>query len=236
MILAAGRGERLRPLTDSQPKPLLPIAGAPLIVHQLRWLRRAGVAEVVVNTHHLAAQVERCLGTGEAFGLHIRISREAELLDTGGGIRQALPWLGPGPFLVLNGDIWTDYDFAALVHPTVPAEAEVLGHLVLTPTPAHLAHGDFHLDARGLARREPAANKDLTYCGIARLTTALFDAAPDGPFSLREPYFGAAAAGRLTGERFAGTWIDIGTPGQLARARRVGKPTRAAGGAGDAQL
>lgn len=234
MILAAGRGERLRPLTDRQPKPLLPVAGAPLIVHQLRWLRRAGVTEVVVNTHHLAAQVEQRLGTGEAFGLPIRISREAELLDTGGGIRQALPWLGPEPFLVLNGDIWTDYAFAALL--TVPVEADALGHLVLTPTPDHLPHGDFHLDAGGRVRREPAAANDLTYCGIARLTTALFDDAPDGPFSLRELYFAAAAAGRLTGERFAGTWIDIGTPGQLARARRVAKPVCPAAGAGDAQL
>lgn len=233
MILAAGRGERLRPLTDRQPKPLLPIAGTPLIVHQLEWLRRAGVAEVVVNTHHLAAQVEQCLGTGEAFGLPIRISREAELLDTGGGIRRALPWLGPGPFLVLNGDIWTDYAFAL---PAVPVEADALGHLVLTPMPGHLAHGDFHLDEGGQVRREPAANNDLTYCGIARLTTALFDAVPDGPFSLRELYFDAAAAGRLTGERFDGTWIDIGTPGQLALARRVAKPACAAGGAGDAQL
>lgn len=230
MILAAGRGERLRPLTDSQSKPLLPIAGVPLIVHQLGWLRRAGVSEVVVNTHHLAAQVEQCLGTGEAFGLPIRISREAELLDTGGGIRQALPWLGPDPFLVLNGDIWTDFAFASLMHPV----ADALGHLVLTPTPGHLAHGDFHLDEGGQVRREPVANNDLTYCGIARLTTALFDAAPEGPFSLRELYFSAAAAGQLTGERFAGTWIDIGTPGQLARARRVAKPA-CVGGVGDTQ-
>lgn len=230
MILAAGRGERLRPLTDRQPKPLLPIAGAPLIVHQLGWLRRAGVSEVVVNTHHLAAQVEQCLGTGEAFGLPIRISREAELLDTGGGIRQVLPWLGPGPFLVLNGDIWTDFALASLMH----SVADALGHLVLTPTPDHLPHGDFHLDEGGQVRREQAAANDLTYCGIARLTTALFDDAPDGPFSLRELYFAAAAAGRLTGERFAGTWIDIGTPGQLARARRVAKPTCTVVGAGDA--
>ena len=235
MILAAGRGERLRPLTDRQPKPLLPIAGAPLIVHQLRWLRRAGVAEVVVNTHHLAEQVEQCLGAEEASGLPIRISREAELLDTGGGIRQALPWLGPEPFLVLNGDIWTDYAFADLVASATPVETDALGHLVLTPTPEHLAHGDFHLDEGGRVRREPGAANDLTYCGIARLTTALFDAAPDGPFSLRELYFAAAAAGRLTGERFTGTWIDIGTPGQLARARRLAKPA-CVGGAEDAPL
>ena len=223
MILAAGRGERLRPLTDRQPKPLLPIAGAPLIVHQLRWLRRVGAHEVVVNTHHLAAQIEERLGTGTEFGMRLRISREAELLDTGGGIRQALPWLAPGPFLLLNGDIWTDYAFAALASRATPPNesAGTLGHLVLTPTPPHLSHSDFHLDEAGRVRREPAANNDLTYCGIAQLTTALFAAAAEGPFSLRELYFAAAAAGRLTGERFAGTWIDIGTPGQLARARCI---------------
>ena len=215
MILAAGRGERLRPLTDRVPKPMIPIRGEPLIVHQLGWLRQAGITEVVVNVHHLAAHIEQALGDGAKFGMHIRYSRERELLDTGGGILQALDWLRPGPFVVLNGDIWTDYGFAALRPP-----ADAIGHLVLTPTPAHRQHGDFHLDGDRVRRGEPERN-DLTYCGIAVLREALFDNAPAGPFSLRELYFDAAAEGKLTGERFAGTWIDIGTPAMLERAQAL---------------
>ena len=215
MILAAGRGERLRPLTDRVPKPMLAIASAPLIVHQLRWLRRAGVREVVVNLHHLADCVERGLGTGSRFGMRIRYSREEELLDTGGGVARALPLLRPGPFLVLNGDIWTDFPFATLLH-----RRPTRGHLVLTPKPRHLRQGDFHLDGRRV-RRGPPALDDSTYCGIAVLEESLLAAAPPGAFSLRDLYFAAAAGGELTGERFAGTWIDIGTPDQLRRARQL---------------
>ena len=217
MILAAGRGERLRPLTDRVPKPMIPVGGEPLIVHQLGWLRRAGITEVVVNVHHLAAHIEQALGDGAKFGVRIRYSREPALLDTGGGILQALDWLRPGPFVVLNGDIWTDYGFARLRPPS-----DAIGHLVLTPTPAHRKHGDFHLDGDRVRRGEPERN-DLTYCGIAALREALFDNAPAWPFSLRELYFDAAAAGELTGERFAGRWIDIGTPAMLERAQALAR-------------
>ncbi|MDE0661571.1 MAG: nucleotidyltransferase family protein [Gammaproteobacteria bacterium] len=217
MILAAGRGERLRPLTERIPKPLVLLAGEPLIVHQLRWLRRAGIRDVVVNLHHLGDAIERALGTGIDLGIRIRYSREPELLDTGGGIKKALPDLLPGPFVVLNGDIWTNYAFRDLtdVH---AAKA----HLVLTPTPAHKDRADFHLEtAAGAARVRRGAASDLTYCGIAVLDESLFADTPDGAFPLTDPLFRAAHAGEVTGEIFTGTWIDIGTHEQLKRARRL---------------
>ena len=212
MILAAGRGERLKPLTERLPKPMIPIANEPLIVHQLRWLRRAGIRDVVVNVHHLAEQIEQ-LGSGIDLGLRIRYSREEELLETGGGVKKALPHLRPSPFLVLNGDIWTNFPFKTL-RDVRPEQA----HLVLTPTPAHLDRADFHL-RDGRVRR--GTDDDLTYCGIAVLHEALFRDAPSGPFSLAELFFRAAAAGNLDGERFDGTWIDVGTPEQLKRVRRL---------------
>ncbi|MCY3841486.1 MAG: nucleotidyltransferase family protein [Gammaproteobacteria bacterium] len=217
MILAAGRGERLRPLTERVPKPLLPVAGEPLIVHQLRWLRRAGIRDVVINLHHLAEAIEGKLGAGSDLGVRIHYSRESELLETGGGIKRALPELRPGPFVVLNGDIWTNYVFRDLVD-VRPGKA----HLVLMPTPVYKDRADFHLDATGgtaLVRR--GADNDLTYCGIAVLSESLFDDTPDGPFSLTDPLFSAVDRGEVTGEVFDGTWIDIGTPKELKRARRL---------------
>ena len=212
MILAAGRGERLRPLTDRTPKPMIPIAGEPLIVHQLRWLRRGGVRDVVINLHHLGEQIEAEVGSGRELGMRVRYSREEELLETGGGIKRALAHLRPGPFVVLNGDIWTDYPFAKLL-----GSRPRRGHLVLTPKPPHRPMADFHLRGGRVLR---SARSDLTYCGIAVLAPALFDAAPDGPFSLRDLYFDAAAAGELTGELFHGVWADVGTAEQLEAVRR----------------
>ena len=217
MILAAGRGERLRPLTERIPKPLIRLGGEPLIVHQLRWLHRANIRDVVINLHHLGEAIERALGTGSDLGVRIHYSREPELLDTGGGVKKALPRLRPGPFLVLNGDVWTNYPLRDLTDAR-PAKA----HLVLTPTPAYRDQADFHLDTTGgtaLVRR--GADDNLTYCGIAVLAESFFDDTPDGPFSLTDPLFKAAARGEVSGEIFHGTWIDIGTPGQLKRARRL---------------
>ena len=217
MILAAGRGERLRPLTERIPKPLIPIAGEPLIVHQLRWLHRAGIRDVVINLHRLGEAIERALGTGADLGVRIRYSHEPDLLDTGGGIKRALPRLAPEPFLVLNGDIWTNYPFRDLTE-VRPAKA----HLVLTSTPAYKDEADFHLDTTdGSALVRRSARNDLTYCGIAVLAASLFDHTPDGPFSLTDPLFKAAARGEVSGEIFDGTWIDIGTPAELKRARRL---------------
>ena len=223
MILAAGRGERLRPLTERIPKPLIPLGGEPLIVHQLRWLQRAGIRDVVINLHHLGAAIERTLGTGGDLGVRIHYSLEADLLDTGGGIRKALAHLLPGPFLVLNGDIWTNYPFRDLtaIHP-------VKAHLVLTPRPAYKDRADFHLDTTGGAPRvRRGTANDLTYCGIAVLGEALFANTPDGAFSLTDPLFRAVNDGEVTGEVFDGVWIDIGTPRQLQRAqRRVARARR----------
>ena len=215
MILAAGRGERLRPLTDRIPKPMIPIGGEPLVVHQLRWLRCVGIREVVINVHHLGAQIERGLGDGTDHGMCIRYSREEDLLDTGGGVKQALPRLGTDPFVLLNGDIWTNYPFGNLLDKR-PQQA----HLVLTPTPPHLSRADFRLEG-DLVRRAGATPNDLTYCGIGVLAAALFENSPDGAFSLADLYFRAAAVGQLAGELFNGDWIDIGSPERLRQVRQL---------------
>jgi MurNAc alpha-1-phosphate uridylyltransferase len=216
MLLAAGRGERLRPLTDRTPKPLLPVAGEPLIVHQLRWLERAGIREVVVNLHHLGDAIERVLGDGGDLRLRIRYSREEVRLETGGGILRALPLLGGDPFVVLNADIWTDYDFASL---RSALRGDDHAHLVLTPTPPDRAEGDFDFVGDRVVRADPP--RPLVYCGIGVLHPSLFDGAPTGAFSLRDLLFAASAAGRVSGETFAGLWIDVGTPEQLRRVRRL---------------
>ncbi|MYD98303.1 MAG: nucleotidyltransferase family protein [Gammaproteobacteria bacterium] len=228
MILAAGRGERLRPLTERVAKPMLIVGGDPLIVHQVRWLHRAGIREIVINLHHLGEQIERALGNGKDFGVRIRYSHEPEILDTGGGIRNALVHLAPGPFVIVNGDVWTNYRFDRLLR-IQPSD----GHLVLTPTPAHKEKADFHVEpgTDPLKVRRGSSDDDLTYCGIAVLHPALFEGSPEGPFPLTDLLFPAAAEGRLSGEIFAGAWIDIGTHDQLKEARRradglVPDPTR----------
>ena len=213
MILAAGRGERLRPLTDRTPKPLLPIGALPLIVHQVQWFAAAGIHDIVINLHHLGEQIEQCLGDGKALGVTIRYSREATLLETGGGIQRALPLLGDQPFVILNGDIWTDYPLGRL--PTTLGGD--LAHLVLTPTPANRQEGDFGLSGDRVTR---GAERPYTYCGIALIAPALFDAAPPAPFSLRVLFFKAIAQGRIRGEVWTGQWSDIGTPDQLDAVRR----------------
>lgn len=221
MILAAGRGQRLAPLTDRMPKPMVPIGGEPLVVHQLRWLQRAGVREVVINLHHLGEQIEAAVGDGGSFGVRVLYSHEEEPLETGGGIKKALPHLRPAPFLVLNGDIWTDYPFHKLL-----AARPRRAHLVLTPKPPHKPVADFHFAgaATGQGHRavgRKAALDDLTYCGIAVLAEELFTDAGDGRFSLRDLLFRAADRNLLTGERFDGVWIDIGAPEQLRHARQL---------------
>jgi MurNAc alpha-1-phosphate uridylyltransferase len=213
MILAAGRGERLRPLTDHVPKPLLPIGAQPLIVHQVQWLAAAGIRDIVINLHHLGEQIEQRLGDGSALGVTIRYSREAALLETGGGIQHALPLLGDAPFVILNGDIWTDYPLRRLPN-TLGGD---LAHLVLTRTPANRQEGDFGLSGDRVKR---GAERPYTYCGIALIAPALFDAAPPAPFSLRILFFEAIARGRIGGELWTGEWTDIGTPDQLDAVRR----------------
>jgi MurNAc alpha-1-phosphate uridylyltransferase len=205
MILAAGRGERMRPLTDRVPKPLLPVAGKPLIVHHLEALSRAGFAEVVVNLSWLGAQIRELLADGGDFGLKIDYSEEAEALETAGGIRQALPLLGE-QFVVVNADIFTDYDFSRL------RGIEAAAHLVLVPNPTHNDGGDFALaETLVLNRGEPR----FTFSGIGCYRRELFAALKPGKRPLAPLLREAADAGRVSGELFTGNWTDIGTPERL---------------------
>jgi len=211
MILAAGKGERLRPLTLHTPKPLIPVAGVPLIEYHLRALAAAGFSEVVINHAWLGQHIEDHLGSGERFGLTIRYSAEGEPLETGGGIHHALPLLGDQPFLVVNGDIWTDYDFSRLRGP-FSGDA----HLVLVDNPVHHPEGDFSL-LEGQVRDQPG----LTYSGIAVLAPQLFADASPGAFKLAPLLRRAMAVGQVTGEHFQGRWVDVGTHERLAEVERL---------------
>jgi MurNAc alpha-1-phosphate uridylyltransferase len=211
MILAAGKGERMRPLTLTTPKPLLAVGGKRLIEYHLLALAQAGFGEVVVNHAWLGQQIEDYLGDGARYGLAIEYSREAEPLETGGGIRHALPLLGKEPFLVVNGDIWTDYDFTQLRGPLAGQ-----AHLVLVDNPAHHPDGDFTL-VEGQVRDQPG----LTYSGIAVLDPSLFDDQGDTAFKLAPLLRRAMAVGQVTGEHHRGHWIDVGTPQRLADIDRL---------------
>jgi MurNAc alpha-1-phosphate uridylyltransferase len=208
MVLAAGRGERMRPLTDATPKPLLRVAGKPLIVHLLERLIGEGFVDLVINHAHLGGRIEGALGDGSALGARIRYSPEPPgALETGGGIANALPLLGPAPFLVVNGDIWTDYPFGRLLR-----EPAGLAHLVLVDNPCHHPDGDFALRA-GLIGE--ADGPRLTFAGIGVYRPALFDGCPRGRFGLAPLLRRAAAQGRVSGERYGGEWMDVGTPERL---------------------
>ena len=210
MILAAGKGERLRPLTLHTPKPLVRAAGVPLIEYHVRALAAAGFDELVINHAWLGQQIEDYLGDGARFGVRIAYSPEGEPLETGGGIHRALPLLGDAPFAVVNGDIFTDYPFAALRRPL-----SGLAHLVLVDNPAHHPSGDFRLVDGQLAAAEGDA-PCLTYSGIAVLAPALFASCTAGAFKLAPLLREAMQQGQVSGEHFAGTWIDVGTHERLA--------------------
>ena len=220
MILAAGRGERMRPLTDHTPKPLLPVAGKPLIVHHLEALRAAGFADLVINTGHLGERLPAALGDGRDWGVRIDYSPEPpEALETGGGIFRALPLLGSDSFLVLNGDVWTDYPFARL-----PATPAGLAHLVLVNNPPHHPRGDFVLGNDG--RVGESGESRVTFSGISVLRPELFADCAPGRFPLGPLLRRAMAVGAVTGERYSGIWRDIGTPERLAELEReLGNPT-----------
>lgn len=212
MILAAGRGERMRPATDRVPKPLLPAAGKPLIVWLLERLVQAGITEIVVNVSHLGALIEDALGDGAAFGAHIAYSREVEALETAGGIAGALPLLGEAPFLVVNGDIYTDFDFRRLQAPARGlASGETLAYLVLVDNPPHHPHGDFALRDGRLVPGEPA----LTFAGIGVYRAELFAECAPGRFPLAPLLRRAMEQQVATAEHYRGTWFDIGTPERL---------------------
>lgn len=223
LVFAAGRGERMRPLTEATPKPLLEAGGKPLIAWHLEKLAAIGVREVVVNTSWLAAQFPAALGDGARWGLRIHYSHEGETaLETGGGMLHALPLLGDAPFIAVNGDVWTDYDFAAL-----PREPAGDAHLVLVDNPSHHPRGDFALGVDGRVAND--GDPRLTFAGIGVYRPALLHDwripignTPDSRIS--PPRFPLAPLlrdsmqrGRVTGERHAGTWTDVGTPQRLTR-------------------
>ena len=210
-ILAAGRGERMRPLTDHTPKPLLPVRGRPLIEWHLQKLATAGVREVVVNLGWLGERLRAHLGDGSRFGVTIAYSEEGwPALETGGGLRQALPLLGDEPFLLVNGDVFTDLDFAPLVARGL--KPEELAHLVLVPNPAQHPQGDFALRDGQVSDAAPR----LTYSGIALLRPGLFADRAPGAFPLAPLLKQAMAQGRVSGVRHDGQWSDVGTPERLA--------------------
>jgi len=209
IVLAAGRGERMRPLTDGVPKPLLEVGGRALIEYHLHALAAAGVRQVVVNLSWLGERIRAVLGDGSGYGLQISYSEEGPVpLETGGGIERALPLLGEGAFLVVNGDVWTDQSFAALEAPP-----DSLAHLLLVANPAHHPRGDFALGPDGRIGRE---GDRLTYAGIGLIDPALFAGCAPGRFPLKPLLDRALEAGRLTGQRLEGHWIDVGTPARLA--------------------
>jgi MurNAc alpha-1-phosphate uridylyltransferase len=206
MVLAAGRGERMRPLTDREPKPLLRVGGKRLIEYHLERLASGGFRDVVINTAWLGDMIESALGSGERYGLSITYSHERpDALETGGGIFNALPLLGAAPFLLVNGDVWTDIDFGAL-HRAPPPQS--LAHLVLVPNPPQHMRGDFLLEAGQIAEGEGMRH---TYSGIGIYTSGFFADCAPGKFPLLPLLRRAIARNALSGELHDGDWYDIGT-------------------------
>jgi MurNAc alpha-1-phosphate uridylyltransferase len=220
MILAAGKGERMRPLTLTTPKPLVRAGGVPLIEYHLRALAAAGFTEIVINHAWLGQQIEDYLGDGSRYGVSIRYSPEGEPLETGGGIFRALPLLGDEAFVVVNGDIWTDYDFSVLHQPIVG-----LAHLVLANNPAHHPTGDFQLIDGQVRDGQPSA-ANLTYSGIAVLHPQLFEGCSAGAFKLAPLLRAAMANGQVSGEHLKGQWVDVGTHERLAEVETLIEASR----------
>lgn len=217
MILAAGRGERMRPLTDHTPKPLLVAGGKPLIIWHIERLRAAGFTRIVINHAHLGAQIEAALGDGAAFGVTLAYSREGVALETAGGIATALPLIDAEVFPVVNGDVYTEFDFARLAAPMarIMAGPDQV-HLVLVDNPPHHPHGDFVLEDGRLLDTDASPAARLTFSGIGVYHRALFDHTPAGEKAPLAPLLRQAmAAGRASGEHFTGRWVDVGTPARL---------------------
>ncbi|MCW9023242.1 MAG: nucleotidyltransferase family protein [Gammaproteobacteria bacterium] len=208
MILAAGRGERMRPLTDHTPKPLLEVGGQALIEYHLQALSRAGINEVIINHAWLGEQIVTHLGDGKRYGVSIQYSHESPIaLETAGGIIQVLPLLGKDPFVVINGDIWCDYPVAQLLK-----EPEGLAHLVLVDNPEHNPEGDFALDNSQVTENGPTK---FTFSGIGLYRPELFAGLEAGARPLAPLLRQAMQQGRVTGEYYQGRWFDIGTPERL---------------------
>ena len=211
MILAAGLGSRMRPLTDVTPKPLLKVGGIPLIVWHIEKLAHQGITDIVINMAHLGYQIPEALGDGSEWGVHIEYSDEQEEggLESAGGIVKALPLLeGSDPFLVVNGDIFTDYDFQE----NRDLAEGILAHLILVPNPEHNPEGDFALEGNLVVD-----SKQYTYSGIGYYSPKLFEGVPYGKSSTIPLLRAAMKEGKVTGELYEGDWLDIGTPERLER-------------------
>jgi MurNAc alpha-1-phosphate uridylyltransferase len=215
MILAAGRGERMRPLTDTVPKPLLPVGGKALIQHHIEALVAAGVLDIVINLAWLGSAIRASLGDGSRFGARLQYSDEGDhALETGGGIYQALPLLGSEPFIVVSGDVWSDYPLGWLTSRLAPND---LGHFVMVHNPDYHRRGDFGLrDERVIDDGER-----LTYANIGVFTPKFFADCKPGRFPLAPLMREHIAQGRISGELFPGRWFNVGTPAQLAELRRL---------------
>ncbi|MGH8617364.1 MAG: N-acetylmuramate alpha-1-phosphate uridylyltransferase MurU [Burkholderiales bacterium] len=225
MILAAGRGERMRPLTDRVPKALVEVAGKPLIVWQLERLVAAGLCEIVINHAHLGAQIEAALGDGSGFGARIAWSPEHEALETAGGIANALPLLGEAPFAVVNADVWCDFDGARLVTAARALDGRArLAHLVLVPNPSHHPQGDFGLQGERVSLTPPL----FTFSGIGAYHPALFADVVRGARAQLAPLLrNAIERQSVSGERHGGVWLDVGTPERLREAAALAGAGRA---------
>nr|WP_040295582.1 nucleotidyltransferase family protein [Beggiatoa alba] len=210
MILAAGRGERMRPLTDTCPKPLLKVGEKALIEHHITRLVNAGLTDIVINHAWLGEQIEQALGDGSRYGATIAYSREAQALETGGGIYQALPLLGNAPFWIINGDVWSDYPIEKFKNFSLQG----LAHLILVDNPEHHPQGDFYLNQSTVST---SGEPRLTFSGIACYHPDLFKNCQQGRFSIVPLLLNAMTQHQVTGEHYHGQWLDIGTPERLAQ-------------------
>jgi len=213
MILAAGRGERMRPLTDTTPKPLLKVAGKSLIQYHIEAVKAAGISDIVINHAWLGEQIESTLGDGNRLGVRIQYSREGSALETGGGIFRALPLLGDTPFIVINGDIFTDYPISGLCRQLTGND---LVHLVMVPNPLHNQKGDFFLHQSRMSD-DNVAGERCTFSGMAVYQPELFQGCQDGSFPLAPLLRKAMSQGRASGELYGGLWTDVGTPERLSQ-------------------
>lgn len=214
MILAAGRGERMRPLTDTVPKPLLQVGNKTLIEHHINALEKAGIRNLVINHAYLGEKIEAFLGSGEKYGVRIAYSAEGhgKALETGGGIFNALPLLGDTPFIVVNADIWTDYDFSQL------SINDSLAHLVLVANPEHNQSGDFAIKQGKLVSE---GSPKFTYSGIGIYRAELFKGCNAGAFPLAPLLRDAMKRGQVSGEYYPGNWLDVGTPERLIQIEKM---------------
>jgi len=220
MILAAGLGQRMRPLTDHLPKPLLEVGGKPLLQYHLEALQVAGVENVIINLAYLGEKIRAFVGDGSRFGLQVEYSVEPEPLETGGALLQALPLLGTEPFLLINGDVWSEFSLASLIHRKLSPSQ--LGHLVLVPNPDFHPAGDFALADNGFLINDINTAR-YTFAGISLLSPEIIRSYPDArdKFPLGEVLRYGINQKKLTGEVFAGRWSDVGTPERLLALQEI---------------